>query len=313
MSRVQILLAAAALALAPAAVSGQGDPPPPPWLFPDFVRGAVSTDSTPKRLPNSEASFTVAQVRNLFNVPDWRPKGHPPMPDLVAHGKQPDVRPCAYCHYPTGMGRPENGPLAGLPADYIVEQMVDYSSDARKSVVGQGGRWQMNAYAKALTKEDMKAAADYFSHLTYRPWVKVVESDTAPAVRFEAGLPLPVADKPAEPIAGRIIELPVNPEATELRDPDSPFIAYVPKGSIAKGKAVAETAACAACHGPDLKGQAPAPPIAGRSPTYVARALYDFKGGGRNGPGAQLMKPTAAGLTLSDMVAVAAYVGSLNP
>ena len=75
-----------------------------------------------------------------------------------------------------------------------------------------------------------------------------------------------------------------------------------------------KTLACTICHGADLKGLAPAPPIAGRSPTYLARALYDFKAGARNGPGgAQLMKPVAAGLDLDDMVALAAYIGSLAP
>lgn len=309
-SRVPILLAALALSLAPGAMAGEA---PPEWLFPAFVRGPAPTDPTLRSVANSELKLTAAQVRDLAHVPDWRPKGHPPMPEVVVHGVPPDVRPCAYCHYPTGLGRPENAPLAGLPAEYIVEQMNDYASGARKSLTGEGGRWLMNGYAKLMKPQDIKAAADYFASLTYRPWIKVVESDTAPAVRFEAGLPLPVADKPAEPIAGRIVEVPADPAATELRDPDSPFVAYVPKGSIARGKAVAEAGACAACHGPDLKGMAPAPPLAGRSPTYIARALYDFKGGARDGPGAQLMKPTAAGMSLPDMVAAAAYVASLHP
>ena len=39
-----------------------------------------------------------------------------------------------------------------------------------------------------------------------------------------------------EPIAGRIIETPENLELTELRDDTSGFIAYVPPGSLKRGK-----------------------------------------------------------------------------
>ena len=37
------------------------------------------------------------------------------MPDIVAHGKRPDVRACGLCHYPNGKGRQENAGVAGLP------------------------------------------------------------------------------------------------------------------------------------------------------------------------------------------------------
>ena len=37
------------------------------------------------------------------------------MPDIVAKGRKPEVIACAYCHTPTGQGRPENS-AAGRPA-----------------------------------------------------------------------------------------------------------------------------------------------------------------------------------------------------
>ena len=54
-------------------------------------------------------------------------------------------------------------------------------------------------------------------------------------------MPLPGAGD--EPIGKRIIELPQDPAGAESRDPHSGFIAYVPKGSIAKGKEFVTTAA----------------------------------------------------------------------
>jgi cytochrome c553 len=96
-----------------------------------------------------------------------------------------------------------------------------------------------------------------------------------------------------EPIGERIIETPEKTHDTEfLRNPRSGFIAYVPPGSLKKGEALVmngvtaagnKVTACTVCHGNDLRGLAPVPPLAGRSPSYVARQLYDMQGGNRNG------------------------------
>ena len=55
------------------------------------------------------------------------------MPDIVTHGRRPDVRACGYCHLPNAQGRPENASLAGLPAAYIVPTGSDYRNGLRKS------------------------------------------------------------------------------------------------------------------------------------------------------------------------------------
>jgi cytochrome c553 len=55
------------------------------------------------------------------------------------------------------------------------------------------------------------------------------------------------------------------------------------------------------------------PRLAGRSPSYIVRQLYDFKVGARTGGGSELMKPVVASLTLDDMIDLAAYVASLPP
>ena len=92
-----------------------------------------------------------------------------------------------------------------------------------------------------------------------------------------------------EPIGQRIIETPEDAERTEvLRDPRGGFIAYVPVGSIKKGEALVatgggKTTRCAVCHGADLRGLGPVPGIAGRSPSYTVRQLYDMQQGTRNG------------------------------
>ena len=67
------------------------------------------------------------------------------------------------------------------------------------------------------------------------------------------------------------------------------------------------------CHGPSLNGLGEVPPIAGHSPMYLFRQLYYFKDGSRHGSMGALMKGIVANLTQDDMLAIAAYVGSLKP
>ena len=122
-----------------------------------------------------------------------------------------------------------------------------------------------------------------------------------------------------EPIGQRIIETPENLERTELRDDTSGFIAYVPVGSIKKGRTLVttggagKTVPCATCHGANLKGSGDVPSLAGRSPSYIVRQLYDMQSGARAGAATQAMMAPVANLTLDDMISIAAYTASLKP
>jgi cytochrome c553 len=59
-------------------------------------------------------------------------------------------------------------------------------------------------------------------------------------------------------------------------------------------------------------GLADVPGIAGRSPSYMMRQLWDMKLGTRKGLSAQLMKQVVANLTVDDMTAVVAYLASIK-
>ena len=295
--------------------------PPPPWAFAVNPPGAqpAPDDGTAKHVPDSTAAFTLKEIKDLYNVPDWHPDNHPPMPDVVAHGPRPGVFACGFCHLPNGLGRPENSSLAGLPAAYIAQQVADFKSGARKS--SEPASLPVNlmiALAKGATEAEVQTAAEYFSTLKPKPWIRVVESDNVPKTHV-AGWML-VASEPAatEPIGQRIIEMPENLERTELRDSASGFVAYVPVGSIEKGKQLAttgggKTTPCSICHGADLKGLGPVPALAGRSPSYIVRQLYDMQHGARNGQWTELMKGVVAHLTEEDLVSLAAYTASMAP
>jgi cytochrome c553 len=91
------------------------------------------------------------------------------------------------------------------------------------------------------------------------------------------------------------------------------YTAYVPPGTLNRGKQVAAKAQCAMCHGANLEGIGPVPALAGRSPSYTMRQLYDMKQGTRRGPWAALMKPVVSGMSVQDMMNVSAYAASLAP
>jgi cytochrome c553 len=288
-----------------------------PWV-PDFK--IAPSDDGPQHVPDSAVSFTIKQERDLFFVPDWHPEDHPVMPDVVAHGRMPDVRACGSCHRAAGTGGPENASLAGLPAAYIMQQIEDYKSGARKFAGPQRSpSVVMTAIAKATNEEEIKAAAAYFSSLKPATNIKVVETDTVPVTQIARVFYMLVKDGGTEPIGQRIVEVPVDAAQFEHRDTRSQFIAYVPKGSIAKGEVLATTGGagittpCITCHGPDLRGVAPIPGIAGRSPSYLVRQLYDFQQHARAGTAGAPMAPVVEKLSPDDMISLAAYATSLTP
>jgi cytochrome c553 len=219
---------------------------------------------------------------------------------------------CGACHLMSGLGHPESANLAGLNADYIVQQIKDFRSGARVDPM------RMSGIAKAVTDEQAAEAAKYFASLPRRPFGKVVESQTAPQTFLGNGrMRYPVPGGGTEPIGTRVITVPEDPARARLRDPFSGFVTYAPVGSLARGKALVETGggktiACTVCHGPDLKGFGSIPALAGAHPVYTARQLYWFKDGTRNGEMAAQMKPVVAGLADEDVVAISAYLGSIN-
>lgn len=319
--RIRLLALGSAIALGcPNASPAQTDVPA--WLFPlPAHEGAVVLDSvTLRRLPGSQAAFTEARVNRVFDVADWYPDSHPPMPDIVVHGRRPAVIACAYCHLPDGAGRPENAMLAGLPAAYIQQQVADIRSGARRSALrGYAVSQYMERVADNATDSEVAVAAQYFSHIAARQRARVVEAREIPRVEPALGLYMPVPNGGKEPLGQRLVEMAEDPSRHELRDPRVGYIAYVPPGSLVRGRVLATTGAmpaappCESCHGPGLRGVGLVPPLAGRSPSYLLRQLLAFQAGTRSTAASVAMNTVAATLTVNDMIAAAAYAGAQKP
>jgi cytochrome c553 len=287
----------------------------PTWAFQviDAAQPPTPEESGPVRIPGSTKTYTRADIENLSAPPDWFPEENAPKPDIVLRGRGA-VLACGACHLMSGLGHPESADLTGLHASYIIQQLVDFKSGARKDMS------RMNGIAAAMTDDEMKQSAEWFAARKPVPWNRVVETATAPKTYIGPGrMRYPHPDRTTEATGNRIITLPDDPARARNRDPKSGFIANVPLGSIARGKALVETGgngrtiACAICHGDNLKGLANIPRLAGMHSIYIARQLYLFKNEERNGLGAQLMKKPVAQLTDDDIVAISAYLGSLAP
>ena len=216
-----------------------------------------------------------------------------------------------------GMGHPESSIMAGLPVNYVIRQMQDYKSGDRTSLYRRHNSMLLSA--THATDEEVRAAAEYYVGIEPVKWVTVIEAETVPETYVGPGnMRHPEPDGGTEPIGQRIIEIPEDSHLAERRDPHSPFIAYVPPGSIGAGLELATTGAgrtiqCYICHGDDLKGLGNVPGIAGMSPIYMARQLWDIKYGARTGTSAALMLAVVANLTYDDVIALSAYVASLDP
>lgn len=316
MSPQVLLLLLVVLASAPGPVEAEV----PAWAFalnPPAAQPAMDNDK-PQRVPGSAASFTQREIAAIaVQAPDWHPDEHPAMPGIVGRSREPRVYACAYCHLPNGAGRPENASLAGLSANYIKAQIFAFREGKRLgSEPRRAPQNNMIALARELTDTEIEESAAYFAALPPASFVKVIESPTAPRTMVAGWMLKRAPGNSTEPIGSRIVELAEDVERFERRDSRTPYVAYVPTGSLMRGAdlvitgSAGRTLPCAACHGADLQGLADVPRIAGRSPSYLFRQLYDLRGATRSDAAAELMKPVVANLTDADMVAIAAYLAS---
>lgn len=316
-----------------AAIGLAGCQRPPPdgaalaeWAYP-HASTAVSFDLPPGRytVPGSPVTLDAAQASSDETPADWFPEQGPPPPPVVATKAPPQGRadgptPCGACHLIRGQGFLGTPNLAGLPAAYIEEQVRAFREGRRVSWSKDiGSTKEMIEVARKATDAEVAAAAGYFAALPMTRRYRVVESQTAPAVKPDKfGWLDVVPGAPREPIRGRNVEVAEDFTRMLISDPTYQVTIYVPPGSVAKGAALVASGGaagqpCAACHGQDLKGQGAVPALAGRSAAYLARQLWDIRTGARHGPEVAAMQPIAAKLAEADIAPITAYLASLAP
>jgi len=290
----------------------------PAWAYniPDKIQPPSGVPAAgPVRVPGSNKEYDPAKIAGNATPPDWFPEEHGPAPRIVTGEGGATMMACGSCHLMSGQGHPESADLAGLPVEYLVRQMNYFKTGARKDDA------RMGPIAKAVSDEDIRKSAEYFAALKPIPWVKVIETDMPPKTYVAtAGRHRVLSPEGGtEPMGHRIVEISVDPQRTADRDPHSPFLAYVPSGSIARGEALVKTGGngktipCAICHGDQWKGLGEVPRLAGLQPVYIARQLIGMRNGSSAGTNAELMKKVVASLSEDDIISVSAYLGSLPP
>jgi cytochrome c553 len=287
----------------------------PDWAFniPDKVQPPGVKPEGMVKVPGSTKQYDAAKIAGNANPPDWFPDEHPPAPRVVTGGQ--GIRfACGSCHLMTGQSHAEAADIAGMPAEYLIRQMAYYKSGSRKDDA------RMGPIAKVTSEEDVRQAAEYFASLKPKVWVKIIETATPPKTYIATAGRHRVLhpDGGTEPIGHRILAIPADPYLTEIRDPHSGYIAYVPPGSIARGEALVKTGAgktmqCAACHGEGLTGKGAVPRLAGQHPLHIARQLFDIRHGSSAGEGVAAMKPIVANLSEDDIIAISSYLASMPP
>ena len=259
-------------------------------------------------MPGSTKSYTEEQALSPTDPPDWFPDEHPPGPPIILHAKGVAWA-CGSCHLMSGLGHPEHADLTGLTAEYLIQQVRDYKSGARKD-----GAQRMNEIVGPLSDEDIRQSSEWFAKLKPRVWTRVTEVTTVPRTYTrDTRMRFVHPDGGTEPLGNRIVTLPVDAFRSRNRDPHSGYVTYVPVGSVAKGEALVKSGSCAVCHGDALEGIANVPRIGGIHALYVVRQLRDFQTGARNGKDAALMKKAVAKLSDEDIVAIAAYLAAQPP
>jgi len=292
------------------------------WAYPSGAETAFGKPLGPGpfHMPGSPLTLTRAQIEQADGPIDWYPDDHPPAPAIVRGPASSGTTPCAECHAFNGAGVPGSADLAGLPAAYIVEQVKAFrSGDRRSAEPNQPSTAEMIKTAKSVTPEELDEAAAYFAGLPRMNWLRVIETGVAPrTIPDRYGWLDPAPGGGTEPAGDRIVELSDDIQRGFLNDDHVTLTDYAPPGAVARGSAIAATGGgagtpCAACHGPDLRGTAGAPPLAGRPAGYLARTLWDIRVGARHGPPVAPMQRSAKALSPSQVRDVSAYLASLKP
>ena len=277
--------------------------------------GAPRPKDVIHKLPDTDKSFTEYAIHYDYGPADWHLDDHPPMPRSSRRdGRATSSAHAASATIQTVRGKPENAPVAGLPAAYILQQLQAFRNGTRRSADPRKANTnEMIQIARHLTEAEMKEVATYFSSIKWRPWVRVVETDMVPKSKPGMnGLFLPQPGNEMEPLGKRILEVPENPDFTERRAPlarECWRTCLLAASSAARKsrRRAAERLACTLCHGPELQGMGPVPMIVDRQASYISRQRIDYQAGTRQ---SATMKPVVAKLNEDDIIALAAYLGS---
>jgi cytochrome c553 len=85
----------------------------------------------------------------------------------------------------SGIGHPESANLTGYTADYLVQQMHDFRNGTRPDFARR-----MDTFAKAMTDDEIRQAAEWFAALPRaKPVANLTDDDIVNLAAYAASLP----------------------------------------------------------------------------------------------------------------------------
>ena len=250
----------------------------PSWAFPAINR-TLPAEEGAKSVPGSSKSYTPAQIDDLMNPPDWFPDEHAPAPPLVQKGHGAALA-CGACHLMSGEGHPESAGLTGFTAAYLVQQMADFKSGARKDSA------RMNAIAKDVSDEESRQVAEWFAALKPRRVDEGhrsrdgAEDDRRPGAHAlrAAGRRRSSRSATASSPCPRISREREAAIRTRASSPTCRQAASRKARRSSRRAARGKTIACGICHGDTLQGLGNVPRLAGLHPDLHRASALSVQG-----------------------------------
>ena len=123
-----------------------------------LVAALAEYDAGARWHPTMQGYAATLSEQDRADLAAWFAAQSARKPGAKAVGKLPEAAAaCTACHGTDGVGNiAENPTLAGQHADYLEQTLNDYRLGKRKNPI-------MGTFAKALTREEIRALSEYFS------------------------------------------------------------------------------------------------------------------------------------------------------
>ena len=272
-------------------------------------------------VPGSSVSMPRSAINLTNGPPDWHPDSHPPMPELVAKGGGDGVVACGYCHLPNGQGKPENAQCGGAAVrvhraadDGLAKRSTQdgRAADGPAGLHGADRPGRHRCAGSCVPRSTSHRSTSSRGFASWRPTWCPRHGSPAGSTRWSKAAGWSRSAR----AWSRRRRICIEPSCVMTPRVLSPTYPPAPSHEESASRPPATMAGrrpAPVCHGPQLRGLGPVPALAGRSPSYIARQLYDLQTGIRNGAWSDLMDATVANLTTEDIVNLAAYTASLEP
>jgi mono/diheme cytochrome c family protein len=142
------------------------------------MRRRVRPETHQRKRAHDQQAARSSIERDRFLAPVWHPEDHAALPDIVAHGRKPDVFACGFCHRANGQGGPENADPCGAARGL---HHSTHGGLRERNESNRGAKPRASKADDVAGRDpEIAAGAAYFSALKPRARIRLVEIDVVP-------------------------------------------------------------------------------------------------------------------------------------